>query len=174
MKYNTRLDPSRLFSLLLAAGVVLLGCAALDPPSKKASDDNKKSEALEEIVTKLVEAHNKERANEDLPPLELNKKLTAAAQKHAEDMAEHQKMSHEGSNGSTPFKRMEKEGYKYMRAGENVAWGQRSVKQVTKVWMESETHRHNILDRYTEIGVGYATDTDGVPYWCVTFGTPLP
>jgi uncharacterized protein YkwD len=164
MKHENRRHDFRLLCLLS----VVLGCASpgAAPPDAKTDEDRK------EIVEKLLEAHNKEREHEDLPPLELNKKLTDAAQKHADDMAEHQKMSHEGSNGMTPFRRMEKEGYKYRRAAENVARGQLTVEEVMKVWMESEGHKHNILGKFTEIGVGRATDADGVSYWCVTFGTP--
>jgi uncharacterized protein YkwD len=173
MKDNARYAHFRLWCILAALAAVVLGCASLDPPPPAKKGDTKDADR-QEIVTKLVDAHNKEREHDDLPPLELNKKLTAAARKHAEDMAEHQKMSHTGSNGTTPFRRMEKEGYKYQRAAENVARGQLSVDEVMKVWMDSEDHKHNILGKFSEIGVGHATDADGVSYWCVTFGTPLP
>jgi hypothetical protein len=48
----------------------------------------------------LVEAHNKVRAEEKLPPLKANDKLTLAARDHARDMAEHTHLTHDGSDGS--------------------------------------------------------------------------
>ena len=41
-------------------------------------------------------------------------------------------------------------------------------------WMESPGHRENILGEFTEMGAARAKDTDGMPYWCVDLGTPMP
>ncbi len=30
----------------------------------------------------------------------------------------------------------------------------------------------DILGGFSQVGLGYATDKDGTPYWCVTFGLP--
>ena len=120
----------------------------------------------------LVEAHNDERARRGLPPLVPDERLDAAAQEHAEDMAARRRMSHRGSDGSSPFRRMERSDYRFRRAAENVAAGQRSVAEVMNDWMRSPGHRRNVLGNFTGIGTGHATDTSGTPYWCVTFGTP--
>ncbi len=58
-----------------------------------------------------------------LNKLSVSKKLQAAAQAHALDMAEHRKMSHRGSRGSTLTDRIKAKAYRYRRAGENVAAG---------------------------------------------------
>ena len=126
-----------------------------------------------ERVASVVEAHSRERKEAGLPPVKANAKLQAAAQAHARDMAEHEKMNHKGSDGSTPFRRIEAQGYRYRRAGENIAYGQPDVEGVMKVWMNSPPHKKNILGGFSQIGVGYATAEDGTPYWCVTFGFPL-
>lgn len=126
------------------------------------------------VITRLVELHNQERAKEDLPPLTLNPKLTEAAQLHAEDMAQHLKMSHEGSDGSNPGERLERQGYSYRGYGENVAFSQRTPEAVMRAWMNSPPHRANILNPFTEIGVGVAQGRDRKRYWCVTFGLPRP
>ncbi len=126
-----------------------------------------------ERVAAVVEAHSRERIEAGLLPVKANAKLQAAAQAHARDMAEHEKMDHKGSDGSTPFRRMERQGYRYRRAGENIAYGQPDVEGVMKVWMNSPPHKKNILGGFSQIGVGYATTEDGTPYWCVTFGFPL-
>ncbi|MBV8610362.1 MAG: CAP domain-containing protein [Singulisphaera sp.] len=122
----------------------------------------------------LIQAHNRERAARALPPLAFNAKLEEAARVQARDMAEHVKLSHEGSDGSTPSQRIERQGYHFLRVGENVAEGPKTVEEVMRIWMNSPHHRENILGDFTEIGAAVATSKDGNPYWCVDFGTPLP
>jgi uncharacterized protein YkwD len=121
----------------------------------------------------LVKAHNVRRAKAGLPPLFPNALLDAAATGHARDMAERRKMSHRGGDGSSPFDRIDRQGYRYRAAGENVAYGFDDVESVMLGWMKSPGHRRNILGKYSEIGVGRAIAKDGSAYWSVTFGTPL-
>ena len=45
-------------------------------------------------------------------------------------MARHGEMTHTGSDGSTPFERITRQGYHYLSCGENVAAGQRTVNEV--------------------------------------------
>jgi uncharacterized protein YkwD len=126
------------------------------------------------IPEQLVEAHNKERAKEKLPPLTLEPRLTEAALEHAKDMAEHGFMGHEGSDESTPQQRVANAGYRYVRTGENVAAGYKDVAEVMLAWMESPGHRHNVMGDYSEIGLARELGKDGKPYWCANFGTPMP
>jgi len=120
----------------------------------------------------LVEAHNSLRVRKGLPPLQTDPALSAAAQKHARDMAAHGRMRHRGSDGSTPFQRMSREGYEFRAAAENVAAGQPTADAVMAAWWHSPPHRSNVLGNFSQIGTGTATDADGTPYWCVTFGKP--
>ncbi len=121
----------------------------------------------------LVAAHNKIRAEEKLPPLKLNDRLNEAARAHARDMAEHGKLTHEGTDGSDPPKRIKRAGYVYKECGENVAYGQDSVGEAMRAWLESPPHRKNILGNFTEMGGAIAKGSDGTPYWCVDFGRPI-
>lgn len=126
------------------------------------------------VVSELVAAHNRERAEAKLPPLALAPKLEVAARAHAQDMADHEMMAHEGSDGSTPAERVKKAGYHYQKTGENVARGYPDVEAVIRGWMESPHHKENILGDFTEIGVARALGKDGEPYWCANFGRPIP
>ena len=123
-------------------------------------------------LVELVAAHNKEREAEKLEPLAANAKLTAAALTQARDMAEHEKMTHEGSDGSKFNERIARQGYVGRRMAENVAVGQTTVAEVMREWMNSPHHRENILGPFSEIGVAYATSAEGRRYWCTTFGLP--
>jgi uncharacterized protein YkwD len=129
-------------------------------------------EELEESRAKLVEAHNRIRIEAKLKKLTVSRKLMAAAQAHAEDMAARRKMTHTGGDGSKSSERVKARGYRYFRTGENVAAGYFTVDRVMKGWMDSPGHRRNILGSFSDIGVGCAVDEAGKRYWCVTFGLP--
>ncbi len=88
-------------------------------------------------------------------------------------MAIHKKMSHIGSKGSTSIDRIKATGYDYLRAGENVAFGRYSTDELMKGWLDSPSHKRNIVGAFSQIGVGCATAEDGKRYWCVTFGLPI-
>ncbi|HEU5115390.1 MAG TPA: CAP domain-containing protein [Isosphaeraceae bacterium] len=126
------------------------------------------------VIDDLVAAHNRIRTEKKLSPLKPDPDLMKAAQVHARDMADHEKMTHEGSDGSTPAQRVEHQGYHYLSTGENVAAGQESVEEVMDGWMNSEHHRRNILGDYSEMGAARAQDSDGRFYWVVDFGRPIP
>jgi len=151
---------------LVIALLALTPCAA-GAAEPKGGEDKRVLEAL-------VEAHNRERAKEKLPPLTANAQLEAAAQAHARDMAEQKKMSHTGSDDSTPADRIKKTAYRYVRVAENVAVEYKDVEAVMRGWTESPPHKKTILGEYTEMGGAVARDEDGRRYWCVVFGTPLP
>jgi uncharacterized protein YkwD len=157
--------------ILGGAACLLLGAvfvrAAPDEPATAGS-------GLSPEMNELVAAHNRERAAANLAPLTANAKLVAAARLHARDMAEHDMMSHDGSDGSKFNERIERQGYHGQRLAENVAKGQRTVAGVIREWMNSPRHRENILGPYDEIGVARAASDDGTPYWCTTFGLSRP
>jgi uncharacterized protein YkwD len=173
-----RLIQPRLAIAPLARAWVMLGpvgCIAWVPRPRASRApsiaDDRRDPALD--LARLVAAHNRARARAGLTSLAVSESLTEAAQRHADDMAAHRRMAHRGSDGSSPFRRMERQGYRHERAGENVAYGQRTPEEVMNAWLNSPGHRRNILGKYSEIGAAYATDEGGIPYWCVTFGTPL-
>ena len=162
---------------LLAASAVTSSCAEPRsrtapvpiPAPRSARPDRSDSS---DVVERVVEAHNLERARRKLPPLSVSPELEAASMAHALDMADRRKMAHKGGDGSSPFDRMKREGYAFRAAGENVAYGFDDVESVMGGWMRSPGHRRNILGQFAEIGVGRAIARDGASYWCVTFGTP--
>ena len=146
--------------------------AGQNPSPKKHPARIKSDKTNEEAVQEVVDAHNATRLGEKLSKLEVNDKLKAAAERHAKDMATHNKMTHKGTDGSTPFKRIDDTDYLWKRAGENVAYGQSDSEEVMKAWMDSPPHKKNILGGFSQIGVAQEESEDGIPYWCVTFGLP--
>lgn len=120
------------------------------------------------------DAHNAERKRESKPKLVISPLLVETARVQAQDMATRREMSHEGSDGSTVDTRAKRLGYRFLNVGENVAAGHKTIAKVIKDWMGSEGHRANILGDFTEIGAARVTGDDGVMYWVVVFGTPVP
>ncbi|MGE3822376.1 MAG: CAP domain-containing protein [Isosphaeraceae bacterium] len=161
--------------LLVALGLAVL--ASFGSARRVRSDEIRRadvegSEAA--LARRAWAAHNRIREEADLPPLTRNPRLDAAARAHAQDMAARREMTHEGADGSVAAERIDRQGYPFRNAGENVARGQRSVEQVMDGWMNSPGHRKNILGKYSEIGLAVVHDDEGTPYWCVNFATPWP
>lgn len=113
----------------------------------------------------VVELTNAERARAGCRPLVVDRRITAAAQDHSEDMAATGRLSHDGSDGRGFAERISAAGHPAPGA-ENVAAGQPDAATVVRDWMASPGHRANILNcSLGTIGVGLA---DG--YWTQDFG----
>lgn len=109
--------------------------------------------ATDITVEKLLQLTNQERINNGLQPLTYNEKLSQAAQEKAKDMFSKNYWAHYGPDGTTPWDFILSSGYKYEYAGENLAKDFMFSKDVVKAWMDSKTHRENVLrPNYDEIG----------------------
>jgi uncharacterized protein YkwD len=123
----------------------------------------------------VVELINAQRATAGLSALSAQGQLGSAAQLHSEDMACNNYFSHSGLDSSTVATRIERQGYNWSAAGENIGAGYSSPESVVSGWMNSEGHRANILNTdFTEIGIGYAfgADSDYGAYWTAVFARP--
>jgi hypothetical protein len=109
----------------------------------------------ESVITesRLLTQTNNEREKSGLSDLKLNNELGEAAHDKAENMLKIGYWSHDAPDGTTPWHWIESAGYAYVNAGENLARGFNSTDGIMQAWMESPTHRANILDKnYTEVG----------------------
>ncbi|KAI9290992.1 SCP-like extracellular, partial [Neoconidiobolus thromboides FSU 785] len=115
----------------------------------------------------MLQKVNQVRAQNGASPLKYNNLLNVAAQQHSDDQARAKKMSHTGSDGSSPDERVEKAGYKWASVAENVAWNQKTVDQVMDAWVKSPGHFKNLVNKkYTDFGAGVNNY-----YWTQTFGS---
>jgi hypothetical protein len=106
----------------------------------------------------LATLTNEEREGSNLPDLIESPLLDQVAQMKAEDMAVKGYFAHTSPEGLTPWYWFDKAGYKYSYAGENLAVNFTDSQDVTRAWMNSPTHRANIVGAgYTEVGTGVAT-----------------
>jgi uncharacterized protein YkwD len=150
------------------AGTLIFLPLVVGPPSLQTAEQ----QAMADEVLALI---NAERAAAGCGPVSADRKLTAAAQGHSEDMAANNFFSHSGSNGSSFITRITAAAYPYAAAGENIAAGYSSAKAVVTAWMESDGHRDNILNcNYVHTGLGYVAQpgTRYVHYWTQVFAAP--
>lgn len=128
------------------------------------------------ISSVVADLANSERAKENLPVLAYNTTLEAAAKMKADDMASKTYFAHTSPEGLTPWFWFQKAGYSFFYAGENLAVDFDESDEVTRAWMQSPTHRANILNgRFSEIGIATAEGTHKghkTTYVVQMFGTP--
>lgn len=100
---------------------------------------------------------NGERTSHNEPALQLNAQLTAAAQAKADDMAQRNYWSHVTPDGKQPWTFIQKAGYPFQAAGENLAYGFGTSDQIVTAWMQSTEHRANMLNpNYQDVGFATA------------------
>lgn len=112
------------------------------------------------LQLQLIDATNRIRKENKLPSLTYSFLLSLSAYNHAKDMYDNfpnknwEVLSHYGTDGGTVKERVAKVGYARSALAENIARNQTDVQEVMDDWMNSPSHRENILsDKVTEIGV---------------------
>ena len=127
-------------------------------------------------VDKLNQLVNDQRQKNNLPPLTINSALTVAAQKKASVMFQDNCWAHY-CNGTTPWDFILGAGYKYEYAGENLAKNFLFSNGVIDAWMNSPTHRENVLNsNYTDVGYAIVNGTlngESTTLVVQEFGKPL-
>jgi len=105
-------------------------------------------------IEKIIDLTNAERSKSSLNKLSYNDNLSLAAKKKAEDMFNKNYWAHYSPDGATPWDFILESNYQYEYAGENLAKNFMFSQGVVDAWMNSKTHRDNILRKeYTEIGI---------------------
>ncbi|MBO4400987.1 MAG: hypothetical protein J5809_03980 [Selenomonadaceae bacterium] len=136
----------KFFSLLILAALFLFASNVYAASSWR--DDTTVSKNFAREVLDLV---NVERRKENLRPLKLARDLNHYAQVRAKEITK--KFSHTRPNGKSCFTAVARP---YRMLGENIAAGQKSSAQVVEEWMNSPSHRENIMNpKFRELGVGY-------------------
>jgi|AntRauTorcE11897_2_1112592.scaffolds.fasta_scaffold00030_81 uncharacterized protein YkwD len=135
--------------------------------------------ATEMSPDNLLTMTNQRRASSDRQPLQINSKLTEAAQRKAQDMAQRDYWSHTTPDGEQPWVFVDEVEYRYIKAGENLAYGFLTSEQTINGWMNSPSHRDNMLDNsFSEVGFGFANaidyqDSDAETIVVAMYASPL-
>jgi len=109
------------------------------------------------VTSRLVSLTNSDRSGNGLGTLTVNPELTAAAQAKANDMAAKGYFAHISPDGRTSWSWFKDAGYSFTYAGENLAVDFTDSDDVNTAWLNSPTHRANIMNgHFTEIGIATA------------------
>ncbi|HRZ95133.1 MAG TPA: CAP domain-containing protein [Candidatus Moranbacteria bacterium] len=110
--------------------------------------------ASEITAARVINLVNGSRNDEGLVDLNENETLNKIARDKLDDMIKNNYFAHTSPKGATPWSWFEKEGYDYKYAGENLAINFLTAEGQHKAWMESPTHKKNIMNpKFFEIGV---------------------
>lgn len=155
------------FAALAAAALTgAAGAAHLERPvqgSSGVSAGIRSSSAASEVV-RLT---NSARGQNGYAALVEDGALSEAAAVRAREIA--RSFSHTRPSGASFSSALSESGVSYLRAGENIASGQKSASEVVNAWMNSPGHRANILNSsYSRIGSA-SVNIDGTLYWVQLF-----
>ena len=104
---------------------------------------------------------NKERVNNGLESLEIDSRVQLLARIKAEDMIYQNYFEHYSRNYGWFNEMLDKANVAYIQCGENIA-GFNNNEGAVNAWMNSETHRNNILNEgYNATGIAVV---NGGPY----------
>jgi len=126
-----------------------------------------------EMARDIINAYRKKHG---LKPLKLNPELTEAAKEHSRDLAKWDRISHYGSDGSNPWDRVKRTGYKARLTAENVGTGQVDFSEVMKGWEASPGHNKNLLTADAQhMGIALVQDpkTEFKSFWTLVIGAPM-
>ena len=110
---------------------------------------------LSENEKKLLSLINDERKKNNLSELIIDENLQNVARLKAKDLVENNYFSHISPIFGTPFEMLKNNGINYKTASENIA-GNSSIEGAVSSWMNSESHKKNILSNefnYTGLAV---------------------
>lgn len=103
----------------------------------------------------ILELTNDQRTSYGLNSLTYDSTLQNAALAKAKNMLENKYFEHNAKDGRTPWDFILANGYDYQYAGENLAMDFSTPEGAVSAWMESPSHRENILNpKYQDIAIG--------------------
>jgi len=174
------IDLSRLTRMTACAALAIVlfsfsSCAKKAAPSRAATPSSSVTElpstapsGPNNMETGILYYVNLHRRSMGLPLLQMNRTESSIAAQHSRDMA----------RGKVPFGHMhfqsrvdliKKELGPVMATAENVAYGQRSPREVVADWLQSAGHRANIEGNFKLTGIGLARDAKGLIYYTQIF-----
>ena len=171
----------KIFSIITLSAIMLTSCKGVDQNSVIRSSADIRAEqyhyfdneaialaesandsGLRAVAMEASNLINEERAKAGLDELEWDINLESVASVRAKECS--QKFSHTRPNGSQWYTVNSK-----IQGGENLAYGFDNAEDVVDAWMESPTHRDNILYDEFEKSAISIYEEDGTYYWSEQF-----
>ena len=140
-------------------------------PEVTQSQEDTSAKTISEFKSEVVRLVNEERKNAGLNTLTTMDILAEMADVRAKESAG--SFSHTRPDGTRCFTIFAQYSLTYRSAGENLAFGFSTPEAVVEAWMNSPSHKANILsEKYTYIGIGYYLKDNGKIYCSQLFYTP--
>jgi uncharacterized protein YkwD len=162
---------ARCAALTLAVTLLACGEGGAAPARPAASPTRARARTAgptDPEVASFVRLMNAHRRSLGLSPLIWDSRAAAVAQAHSRDMFRQHYFSHTSLDGRSTWDRLAARGVTYSQAGENIALGQTTGREVLESWLDSPPHRKNIeRGSYTHHGVGKVGT-----YWTHVFIRP--
>lgn len=126
---------------------------------------------IKDYAYRILDLINIERAKVGVEPLEIDETLCQLSEKRAEEISYLNELEHMRSDGSRWDTILREYNVVWYKKGENIGAGQTADK-IFDAWMNSEVHRHNMLDPdFRKLGVGYYFNKNSRYgyYWSTNF-----
>ena len=131
-------------------------------------DDLDEIPVLKQYAMEILALVNVERAKAGLPSLAPMELLNSAADVRAREAEI--LFAHERPDGRRSLTLVDDFNIAYNARGENIAKNYETPAKAMAAWMNSEGHRHNIMNPiYTTLGVGVYMNESGILYWAQLF-----
>ena len=161
-------DVFGIFILILASiGIGFIVADLQGAFTTEAAEVGQAQSILREEVD-MVQLTNDYRVTKNLAPLTEDHKLVVSAQEKADTLCRTGEFTHE-SGGEEFYKPIDRSGYNYKKAGENLAKGFKTTSKAFQGLLDSPSHLANIVDDFREIGVGF-NRCEGKNYYVIHYG----
>ncbi|MFH1207341.1 MAG: CAP domain-containing protein [Patescibacteria group bacterium] len=118
----------------------------------------------------IITAINQEREKNNLTSLITEEHLMQSVNSKLADMAAQKYFDHISPTGDMPWDFLDAAGYPYRASGENLAQDYFNTSSLINAWLQSDTHRANMLSTvFKDIGVAIGT-VDGHTVIVASFG----
>ncbi len=127
-----------------------------------------------DLEREIINQLNQERLDHELQALQFSAELRKAAEIKVKDIIEKKYFLHISPDGIKAWDLLDDIGYDYKFAGENLAMKFEDAEGVHTAWMESKSHRENMLfENYSEVAVAIDKKEDGTLVVVEFFGKPM-
>jgi uncharacterized protein YkwD len=162
-------------------GLAAMGLAACDPtPNRPLGPDGlplpsvyrirKQDEAA--VQFRMLDSVNAIRQQANIPPVQMDGRLNAAAATHSRDMSIQNRPWLFGSDGSSPLDRARRVGFPGRLLGENISESYETELQTLAAWMSQEDTRAVLLDPDARLmGIAWYQENAGKLWWTLTMGS---
>lgn len=174
MEYHPELASKGTPVLLTLLGRIALSRAGGAAPAASPPPPSAPAPSLTGPESNLLAGINAQRAAAGVPPVSLAPELADFARWRSNDMASHNFFAHTTSDGKSSLQALKDRGISYALAGEILAKNNYAESDAANTaistFLNSSAHKAIMLDgRYTQVGVGYATGSDGMHYFTAVF-----